>query len=222
MAMEGWGQVARLADEQWGLVTTTQAAAFGITRAALSRWVKAGVIERITQGVHAFPGATDSPVVYDRALWLSIDPGPSAAERRRDLLHAGVLSHTTAARAMGLGNLLDSRTVITVPQPRRVRRVDLDLRPGTLALEDVELLHGLPVTTPSRTVRDLLADGQDLDHVADVLSDALDSRLFSLSNLAPQLEPVAIARGFDSGENLLAHLLELADVDVDELAVAKR
>lgn len=219
MTIEHWGQVARLADEQWGLITTAQATARGVTRASLSRWTAAHVIERITQGVHGFPGATDSPLVYDRALWLSLDPETSAANRLRDRAGAGVLSHTTAARVLGLGNLLDSRTVVTLPIPRRIRRLDLDLRVGVLDHEDIELVQGLPVTTPTRTIRDLLAAGEDLDHIADVLGDTLHSRPLSLGALANQVEAVATIRGFDDGPALIDHLLEL--IGLDELSVAK-
>ena len=213
MTIQQWGQVARLADEQWGLITTAQATVLGVTRASLSRWTAAQVIERVTQGVHGFPGATDSPLVYDRALWLSLDPEVPASHRLRDPSTAGVLTHTTAARVLGLGNLLDSRTVVTLPTARRVRRVDLDLRVGNLTSGDIELVQGLPVTTPARTIRDLLAAGEDLDHVADVLVDALHSRFMPLGSLATEIDAIASSRGFPDGPTLLDHLLELRGLD---------
>lgn len=214
MTLERWGDVARLADTQWGLFTTAQAQQRGLTRASLGRWAQALVVEQIAHGVYAFPGATDSPLIYDRALWLSLSPGSSVDERLADPVSSGVLSHTTAARLHQVGNLLDSRTTITLPQPRRVRRVDVDVRSADLDPSDVELVDGLPVTTPVRTVRDLIAAGTDLDQVADVLDDARRRRFFSLEDLMAAIAPIAPARGFADGEDLLAYLLSFADTTV--------
>ncbi|GAA1995482.1 hypothetical protein GCM10009718_36850 [Isoptericola halotolerans] len=49
--------VARIAAGQWGLLTTAQATAAGVSRMMLSRMAEWGELERVMHGVYATPAA---------------------------------------------------------------------------------------------------------------------------------------------------------------------
>jgi len=80
------------------------------------------------------------------------------------------------------------------------------------------MLHGLPVTRPSRIASDLLIDREDPEAVAQVVADAIrgvydDPRNF-VEALAPQASRLGLRRG--DGLALLRWLLELVgDPDTD-------
>ena len=66
-------QVSDLASNQWGLLTTTQAEAEGVSRLQLARLADAGVIERVDRGIYGIPAAMD-----ERTEWgLSFSPSIS-------------------------------------------------------------------------------------------------------------------------------------------------
>ena len=48
--------VAGIAAGQWGMFTTAQAAAVGVSRLEVARLVEAGLVRRVRQGVHVMPG----------------------------------------------------------------------------------------------------------------------------------------------------------------------
>jgi hypothetical protein len=75
-------------------------------------------------------------------------------------LHAGVLSHASAAAALEIRRS-SSRTVdVTVGLGGRARRPGIRLhRSRSLPPDEVTQLNGLPITTPARTLLDLAASG---------------------------------------------------------------
>ena len=82
------------------------------------------------------------------------------------------------------------------------------------------VVHGLPATTPERTIADLVDARTDLTLVADILSEAILKETFNLDRLAEALAPLAARNGFDQddGKALRRHLLELAEMDLPSLA----
>ena len=70
-------QVSDLASNQWGLLTTTQAEAEGVSRLQLARLADAGVIERVDRGIYGIPAAMDERTEL-RAAWLSLEPKVAA------------------------------------------------------------------------------------------------------------------------------------------------
>lgn len=210
-------RVSELAARQWGLLTTAQAGAEGITRLQLARLANAGVIERFGRGIYVSPAAVDERTPL-RAAWLSLGPSELAEERLADLPSSGVLSHTSAASLHGLGDLLDGEPEITVPGRKQSRR-GIRLHRATLRADEVTIVEGLPVTTPARTVADLLRDGHDPSHVAEIVGDVLRRDLASRHELAAALEPLARRNGQSNGAALLEHLLDLVGLSSTALAV---
>ncbi len=177
--------VARIAAGQWGLLTTVQATTAGVSRMMLSRMAEWGELERVMHGVYATPAAVGDELLEKRAVWLSLEPGRLAYERLADTLPFGVLSHATAAALHHAGDILDRQVEVTLPSRYRARRPEVRAHRGTLHRDEVTLVQGLPVTTPARTVADLLADGHDRDHVATVAADMLRQGAVSLVELEP-------------------------------------
>lgn len=220
--------VADLAAGQWGLVTTPQAVAAGLSRIQLSRLCAAGILVRLTHGVYAVRAAMATENIELFAAWLALDPERPAADRLGDGPGGPVVSHASAAALYGFGDLDADRHEFTTPVRKQTRRADLRLHRGALPEDDVTLHRGLPVTTPTRTIVDLLADGQDGGHVAGVLAGAVRARQVDLDELGGRLAPFAARFGLPrrDGEALLRHLLELGgaaeQADADDLASLAR
>src|SRR5215208_401293 len=133
--------LVRLAEGQCGVLSSLQLQAAGLTRAAISRWTKAGRLHRIHPHVYALGHAALS---LRGRLWAAVlYAGPDA-----------VLSNTTAAWLWGLIDVEPTRIHLTVPGRRP-------------SLPDVRIHHSrqvergerqaLPVTTVARTLLDLAA-----------------------------------------------------------------
>lgn len=209
-------RVSELAARQWGLLTTAQAEAEGITRLQLARLADADVIERLGRGIYATPAAIDERTPL-RAAWLSLNPSDLAEERLTDPPSSGVLSHTSAATLHGLGDLLDDEPEITLPDRKQSRR-DIRLHRATLRADEVTIVEGLPVTTPARTVADLLRDGHDPSQIAEIAGDALRRDLASRQDMVAALEPLARRNGQPNGSALLESLLDLVGLSGTALA----
>lgn len=206
---------SRLAAGQWGLLTTAQAKRHGISRDQLNHLVSVGILERVEHGVYAATAAPDEHR-DKRVAWLVLAPGMMAEERLAEPAATGVLSHTSAATLHRLGDLLDDIPEVTVTQRKQTRR-PMRVHHLPLASSDVTLVEGLPVTTPERTVADLIRDGHDLDHIAHLTGDGLTRGVIDVTRLARQLEPVAHRMGAEDGPAAVAKLIEIAGLDVTSL-----
>src|SRR5919106_4728196 len=101
--------LAKLAAGQHGVLSSRQLRAAGMTRAAISRWTKAGRLHRVHPRVYALGHAA-----------LSLDGHLSAA-----LLYGGdqaVLSHTTAAWIWSLIDAEPTRIHLTAGPPPFIAR----------------------------------------------------------------------------------------------------
>lgn len=209
-------QVAALAAGQWGMLTTAQAEAEGLTRLQLARLTDAGVLERVDRGIYTMASSQDEHTEL-RAAWMSLAPKLTAEERIRDPLLTGVVSHTSAAALHGVGDLLDDEPELTVRTRKQSRR-GIRLHRAALEPGEVTIAKGLPVTTPARTVADLLRDGHDVSHVADVAGDVLRRDLATKHVIAAALDPLAHRNGQADGTALLEHLLEMVGLSSTALA----
>jgi len=208
------GKVAQIAQDQWGLVTRRQAEQAGISRATFARLVAdSSVIERVAPGVYRLVGGALPDHLALRAAWLQLDPAVPRWERRPN---DGVVSHRSAATVYGLGHLPADVHEFTLPRRRQSRRSYVRLHQRKLRDDEWATLRGLPVTRPSRIAADLLADNEDPEAVAQVITDAIRSAYDSPGNFADALAPHAARFGLRRGDglSLLRRMLELvADPD---------
>ena len=133
-------RVARLASEQWGVVSLDELRACGLSRMAVSNRVKAGHLHPLHRGVYAVGHA--NPPLNGRFLAAVKACGPTA-----------VLSHFSAAALYGFLTWDDRYPEITSPKARhhpgiRTHRAALDPRDSTRH-------DTIPATTPARTLLDL-------------------------------------------------------------------
>jgi predicted transcriptional regulator of viral defense system len=204
---------------QWGLVTTAQATARGISRLQLSRLAEDGQLERVGHGVYRDIGAPPERFDGLKAAWLSVNPKPTAWERMRSMPADAVVSGPAASHLLGLGDLVPEPYQFTVPARRQTQRDSLAFRVRRLSASNVTIREGLPVTTPEQTIADLIDERQDLSLVADVLADA-DS--LDVDGLIELINPLAGRNGHKRGDGaaFYAELERLAHRDADSLARA--
>jgi predicted transcriptional regulator of viral defense system len=142
-------RIARLAERQHGVVSLTQLKALGLSASGARKRVNAGRLHRVHSGVFAVGHARLD--VRGRRMAAVLACGPGA-----------VLSHRTAADALGLLPYAGARIDVTVPRrhPIRVRGITVHRSPGMRA-EDCCEWDGIPCTTVARTLLDLADDQPD-------------------------------------------------------------
>ncbi len=202
-------RLRELGEEQWGLITRAQARIAGVPPATLDRLTgSGGRLERVSHGVYRLAGSPPPDHLELRAAWLQLRPSIPAWNRKPE---NGVVSHRSAASLYGLGDLPADRHEFTVRGRKQSRRPDVRLHQRDLRDDECQMLRGLPVTTPARTIVDLLQDHEEPDAVGRIVSDALRSALEEPSALATALAPYSSRFGFrrGDGKGVLKWLLEL-------------
>jgi hypothetical protein len=204
----------RLADHtqgQHGLVTRAQARLVGVDDRTLYRLVRDGDLERVARGVYRFRRDRDVEHQDVWAAWLRLDPARTAEQR--DRLPGGpdaIVSHESAAKLYGLGDLRPAIHTFTVPRPRRPGHRDIRLVDAPIGRDEWEFEADLPTTRPGRVVADLLADGIDEERVLGVALDAVRLWRGGWAELVVALAPFAARSGGPPGDGewLLRRLLE--------------
>ncbi len=192
-------RLARIAEDQWGLITRRQAEHAGVSRSTLQRLATAGVLDRVAQGVYRVTGAPPPDHLDLRAAWLQLAPEVPAWERTSE---QGVVSHRSAAALYGLGHLPADRHEFTLPVRRQSRRSDVRLHHRLVGPGERTALQGMPVTRPARIAADLLDDKEDPEAVAQVIDDAIRSAYDYPGTFADALRPHAARFGLRRGDGL--------------------
>ncbi len=192
--------VSGTAAGQWGLFTTAQARIAGVDPVYLPRLTRRGVIRSVRYGVYVMSGVPSGAIEGARAEWLATDPARTAAERGDDV-EPVVVSHETAARIHGIGDLPAGAVHLTSSRRIQTRQRGVAIHRGKLNAKEWVNLDGLPVTSPRRTLEDLASSGRwDPGQVADLVGDAIHRRLLPrsdvmrstvLASAVPQLVPAA-------------------------------
>ena len=144
-----------------------------------------------------------------RRNWIRVDRGIYRLKHfptgdRDDLIRwwlwsrkKGVVSHESAADIYDLGDILPSRTHLTVPLNFRKKAArGVVLHKALLEPDDLEKRDGLPVTAPLRTILDLARQHVEPERLTAVVRDAVQKglvdrqKLLSILGKAPKwLEP---------------------------------
>lgn len=200
--------VSPLAAGQWGMVSAAQARQLGVSRVDLNRLVHDGSLERVDVAarVYRLAGSPPDPDLDElRAVWLQLGEGMPTPRRLRE--PDAVVCHRSAAAVLGLGDLLADVHEFYSPARRRPRRGDVRIRVrAALPPGDWRVVGGLPVTTASRVVTDLLADREDESAVARVVQDALRGELLVRGELEDLVAAAAAAYGASSPSAMAAAL----------------
>ncbi|MET0684443.1 MAG: type IV toxin-antitoxin system AbiEi family antitoxin domain-containing protein [Solirubrobacteraceae bacterium] len=170
--------IARVAGRQGGTISRRQLLRLGLTAKDIEYRIKVGRLRVIYRGVYAV--GHDAIPVRGRLFAALLVAGPPAA-----------LSHRTAAALHKLIPSMPPFVDLTVTGRRAPRnRRDLAFhRAGTL---EATTKHGLPVTTPARTLQDLAATRPEPE-VRKALNQALVHRLVAPGDLADRTGPGSAA-----------------------------
>lgn len=160
---------------QHGAVSRAQLLAAGFTPRILQRRLESGEWSELLPGVYGPAGHRNT---WMRQLWAAhLHAGPSSA-----------ISHESAGRLRGFGQVRAGRVVLIQPDPRRHAPPGVRWHRMTdLVDTDVALLGGLPVTTPARTAVDL-AGVIGMASLELLIEEGVVERRFTLSEVAVVLE----------------------------------
>lgn len=214
-SIEALRALAGVTAYQWGMVTTAQAAALGVSRLMLSRLTEAGHLERLAHGVYKDAGSPGDEFDDMRAAWLSTDPKRLAYDRSKTGTDV-VFAAASSARLHGIGELWDSHHDFITRTRRQSQRSEIRYRQRDLAPDDVVTAQGLPALSLEATIADLFTADADLRHIGNALRDAAHKRRLDLDRLQTLLAPYSAQAGLKKGDGagLLERLMELAGIDV--------
>ncbi len=211
--------VSHLASEQAGFFTTAQAGRLSVERLKLHRETRRGVLRSPRRGVYVFASSPYTPDEQLRAAWLSLDPSRTVAERLRTPT-AIVICTTSAAGHYGIGDFQTHQHEFYTARRKQSRAEDIRLRIRDLPTDEVDIVQGLPLTTPTRIVVDLLTEGEELGHISTLIADALKKGLpIDWSRIAQQAPALAQNYGMSS-EELIAALGESSESPSDTARTA--
>ncbi|MCY4644941.1 MAG: hypothetical protein OXB88_10015 [Bacteriovoracales bacterium] len=140
------------ASKQQGFFTTKLAEQSGFHRSHHSYHVKVGHWIREMRGIYRLSNFPQNDEDAQLILWY-------LWSRNRDEDPQGVYSHDTALRIYELGDLMPSKLSMTVPKKfHRFNKTPniLVLHKADLAKRDIQLIRGFAVTTPARTLLDII------------------------------------------------------------------
>jgi hypothetical protein len=102
---------------------------------------------------------------------------------------------------------------ITVPRRRTTNEPFVRLRTAPLDPKEITVVDGLPVTTATRTITDLLKVKADGGHIGGVIAEAERRGLITVDDLAEHVQPYARRYGLKAtaaGSDLIDHLVAQA------------
>jgi len=160
-------RIYSLADAQLGYFSTSQAEELEIDRRYLSHHVRSGNLERVGRGIYRLLNYPSHPFedVMATALWV----GDGAAA-----------SHETALAIYELADAMPPVIHITVPRRFRGSRTGVLIHRAPLPSDDVTVRDGIPVTTPLRTIFDVVSDSSVAAAAAE---EAIERGLIRVSQL---------------------------------------
>jgi predicted transcriptional regulator of viral defense system len=141
VAAHGDRAVARLAAAQHGVVTATQLVRTGLSRGAIAHRVAQGRLHRVHHGVYLVGHPIPPALARETAALLACGDG-------------AVLSHRSAGKLWALLDA-DGSVDVTVLKEGKGRAGIRIHRTACLETRDIKRRHGLPLTSPARTLLDL-------------------------------------------------------------------
>jgi predicted transcriptional regulator of viral defense system len=169
-----------IAEGQQGFFTTKQAKAAGFAENTHPYHVQAGNWVRENRGIYRlanFP-RSERPDLMLWSLW----------SRNRKEVVQGIYSHETALSLHDLSDVMPAKLHMTVPMNFRrnseIPRV-LVVHYADVPQEDTQIVHGVRVTKPMRTIIDLLNDEEvSVNILRDALQEGLRRGVIRRSEIA--------------------------------------
>jgi predicted transcriptional regulator of viral defense system len=166
--MGGFGGVRALASGQNGVASLEQMVARGVSRRQVERAVERGELVRLHRGIYRL-GPVASPYCLEQAAGLAM--GPDSA-----------VSHRSAPFLYGMLPRLGGPVHVTVSGAHRRGDDGILVHRSPLKTHEIRERHGIPVTSPVRTLVDLAADCTDQE-LEQAVAEAFALRLTTLPSL---------------------------------------
>ncbi|WP_435126421.1 type IV toxin-antitoxin system AbiEi family antitoxin domain-containing protein [Micromonospora tulbaghiae] len=197
--MREFDELTRMAATQGGFVTAEQALRLGLGREQIRYLVRSGRWTRLSRGCYLPSPAGPAPVALRRAMIRATIAS---------LGQGAVAVLSTAAELHGIAGLPPTAAIhVSVPRdrPHVQRRAEPGLRVHQLTLADADVCRvgGVPVTTPVRTVADVLLRARRYPAVC-VLDSALYQGILAENDLSLVLAHLAGRRGAVAARRYLA------------------
>ncbi|PPK65261.1 type IV toxin-antitoxin system AbiEi family antitoxin domain-containing protein [Actinokineospora auranticolor] len=184
------GELVSLARNQHGLATPAQVARLGISAEGLTHLMDMSLVERFPNGTYYLSYTDRVGTIYQQSYedWLSLEPHETSYERRKNELNA-VMSHGGAARLHRIGKYVGARSHFTVRNDREALP-NITFTVAEIPKTEVMRVEGVPVTTPLRTIADLVVEcgGGAPERL---VSDAAHLDLVDLRELLAYMIPLA-------------------------------
>jgi hypothetical protein len=193
--------IARVAARQGGVITHAQLRRVGLSPQAIERRIRTGGLQPLHRGVFA----VGHPLTgVDGRRWAAV----------LALGEEAFLSHSSAADAFAIRVTSSGLIHVTVRGRRgRERRSGIRVhRPRALSDDEVTTRHGLPITTPARTILDLASTGLRDRSLEAALDEAERRKLLDFAELDRLLARYPRRRGTRSLKAQLARYRGPADV----------
>jgi len=190
-------KLLKLAERQHAVFSAAQALSFGVTRDQLRAMVRDGRIERVARNVYRMPGSVRT---WRQKLMIAVlAAGPGAA-----------VSGRAAAALWRIPGYREGIVEITQPRrPSRRYKVAREHSSTRLPAAHIRVVDGIPVTSPERTVFDLVRT-YGYQRAERLVKTAVARDLTSIADLAQLLVQVA-RRGRPGVRLFRAVLAELSD-----------
>ncbi|MDR0501096.1 MAG: type IV toxin-antitoxin system AbiEi family antitoxin domain-containing protein [Coriobacteriales bacterium] len=175
--------ISEIAASQMGLITSAQAARFGVSRNVLAYMARVGKVERVEHGVYRVCGAPYSVNQDIYAVWLSSAPAQMAHERYSDF-DGTVVGGRSAAAIHGIGDFFISPYRFFTHTRLNSKRKNIIFTKRLVDKADVVFTDfGLPLTSITRTIYDLIYDNEELSLFSGAFTDALKDKSFDADRL---------------------------------------
>lgn len=159
-----------LAEAQAGYFSSGQSVAAGMDRSTLRYHAReGGRYIRVRRGLYRLRHFPSSEFEHVVAAWLPL----------RDT--GAMISHESALELHGLSDVIAAQVHLSLPRAQRGQRARAGVRLHTLERppgpSEVQTVHGLPTTTPARSILDALQAGTQPEQVEFAVRQALQRGL---------------------------------------------
>jgi len=163
----------KIAEDQGGYFTLSQANSIGIRRNQIYREVKRSKIERVYPGVYR----------------LSLFPASQFEEVYAAVISIGeeaVVGYETALYIYGLSDIIPADIHIILPRSSSHRRKHIKMHTNKLDKWDITTYEGFQITTVARSIVDVLSSHGDSDQVHLAISQAIAQGITTTDKLLAQ------------------------------------
>jgi predicted transcriptional regulator of viral defense system len=166
-------QLYKIAEGQAGYFNSRQAHSAGYSRERLSDLTVRKQFIRVRRGVyrlHHFPASR-----FEDLFIAYLRTGTDS-----------VISHESALAVYDLSDVLPAEIHVIMPRTGSRRRNGLQLHTNKISAEEITRREGLPVTTPARTIADMIASGVGDELVRQAIAEAIHKGLTTRTQLLEQ------------------------------------